>query len=117
MGLSQKLIALGLLVSIICNFYLYYELTKTKQNNINYSLTIDSLQTKIDYYQNKRDSIITEIDTVYLILTNTYKKYEDTKKVIINNNAIDDYKFFEDYLSRNKARYDSINNSSTIKNN
>ena len=72
---------------------------------------IDSLDSKIDSVYAVKDSICEKIDTVYIRLEDTNKQYEENFNRIVNNDAGEDYVFFLDYISANRARLDSISNN------
>lgn len=117
----QKGIKIILVVSLILNIFLGYMLinkAKKSEYNINeYSSRIDSLESVLSSINNKRDSVRTEIDSVYINLNSVKKEYEKISNDIITNNVSDDYLFFTEYLRKNKARLDSMYNSSSVKGN
>lgn len=78
---------------------------------------IDSLESTIDSLRTKKDSVDRRIDTVKCLIDDIHNNYEETRTSIIHNNVTDDYLFFTEYLNKNRARLDSINNSESTKRN
>lgn len=117
----QKGIKIILIISLILNVLLGYILinkTKKSEYNINeYNSRIDSLESVLSSIDNKRDSVRIKIDSVYINLGNVKEEYEKISNDIITNNVSDDYLFFTEYLRKNKARLDSMYNSSSVKRN
>ena len=101
------------LISISIGFGLGY-LTLSKLQNIpdtkEYIEKIDSLESEISILQSKKDSIDIIMDTVYVRIENNNKRYEENSNIIINNSTDDNYKFFSEYIQRNKCRLDSVHN-------
>lgn len=71
---------------------------------------IDSLELIIDSNSIKKDSIDKEIDTVYVTIIKNNHNYEENRNNILDNNVVEDYKFFSDYIDKYKSRHNSINN-------
>lgn len=71
-----------------------------------------SPDSKIDSILVNRDSILERVDTLYIELENNNKQYEKDLDIIINNSPSADLSFFKDYLDANRARLDSLCNSS-----
>ena len=69
---------------------------------------IDSLQVIIDFLSNRKDSIDLQIDTVTVQLEKVKVKYEKIFETIHSNTNDANYKFFSEYIERNKKRLDSI---------
>lgn len=72
---------------------------------------VDTLTSKIDSIYVIKDSILEEIDTVYVKLEENKKQYEKNFNRIINHTVSEDYVFFHKYIESNKSRLDSISNS------
>lgn len=109
----QKVLKVILAISLTANiiFGLTFLEPKSEEPSINeYIERIDSLELVLSTINNKRDSVRVEIDTVYTELDKTEDKYEEIRDIIINNTTSDDFRFFTEYLERNKERLDSINN-------
>lgn len=117
----QKAWKVILSISIICNIILgtllYRESKEIVSNPNEYIQKIDSLELVLSALNTKRDSVKDRIDTVNIYLEQVEKDYEEVRIDIMDNSTSDDYKFFTEYLKRNKERLDSINNSKSIKRN
>lgn len=94
---------------VICIVFIFWRFPKN-QDIVSDKEEIDRLQSKIDSLTNLKDSIDYRIDTVTIAIKETKIQYEKNRNTIINNNTSEDYKFFCEYLNRNKSRLDSINN-------
>lgn len=116
----QKVQKVILVISLVTNVFfglLIFNSTKENTDSREYIEKIDSLESEISYLILKKDSIRKQIDTVYVSLNETEKDYEEIRDIVINNSTSEDYLFFTEYIKRNRARLDSINNSSTAKGN
>lgn len=77
----------------------------------------NSTEYELSVIEDKRDSVKEKIDTIIIKLKNNEKHYEETINTISNNDVNEDYIFFINYLKWNRERFDSINNSDTVKRN
>jgi hypothetical protein len=82
--------------------------SKSTNNDTTTNYKIDSLETKIDSLNHVRDSTIIKIDTINNFIEKVRIEYEKDKHIIITNSTNEDMLFFSDYISRNKARLDSL---------
>ena len=89
------IVLLGLLI-MVCFFH---EEVKTFEETP-YVEKIDSLENVIKQLEERKDSVIERIDTVYLKIANNNKHYEETRNTILNNNANEDLEFFTNYIQR-----------------
>lgn len=114
----QKIWKVILTISIAINLVLGVILLDKPNTSLTdsevYIKRIDSLELVLDSLNIRRDSIKERIDTVEILLDKIIVKYEKDRNIIINNSVIDDYLFFTEYL---KTRFDSCNNSQTVKRN
>lgn len=113
----KVILVLSIATNLVLGFILFDKPHMNPTDSKVYVKKIDSLESVIDSLGIRRDSIKGKIDTVRIYLDKVNASYEEDRSVIINNSVIDDYLFFSEYLERNKARLDSINNSSTAKGN
>lgn len=90
-------------ISFIINLILVHKLFNREVINPN-TEKIDSLELEL---KNKKDSIVTLVDTVFIKIHTNNKEYEDIRNTIVNNTVNDDYIFFTKYLNSR----DSINNN------
>lgn len=113
----KVILILSIATNLVLGFILLDKPSMYSTDSKVYIKKIDSLESVIDSLGIRRDSIKGEIDTIRIYLDKVNTNYEEDRSVIINNSVSDDYLFFSEYLERNKARLDSINNSSTAKGN
>ena len=114
----QKAWKVILVISIIINLVLgFIWLSENKPDSSVYVVKIAKLESELDSLKLVRDSIKVRIDTIMIQISNNEKVYEQILDSITNNSVSDDYLFFTEYLERNKARFDSINNPKPIKGN
>lgn len=95
---------------IVCIFSIVLTCTVLKcgHNVVIDTSYIDSLQVVIDSLSNRKDSIDLQIDTVTVQLEKVKVKYEKIFETIHSNTNDANYKFFSEYIERNKKRLDSI---------
>lgn len=94
-----------LILLILINIVLIYQVVKSVDNS-----ELERLELKVDSISKQRDSIQSRIDTVTIKIENTKKYYKETVNTIINNSTDADLLYFRGYLTRNKARLDSLDN-------
>ena len=87
------------------------------RKSVNYSNKIDSIESKLEQINTKRDSIKERIDTVVIKLKENDKYYKETINSIITNDINSDYIFFTNYLINNSKRLDSLYNCDSTKTN
>lgn len=102
--------SISIAINLVLGYLLYSEPVPTNSDSEKFIEKIDSLELELNSIQERRDEVKEEIDTVYVQLENINKEYVETRDRIIANSPNDDYSFFVEYLRRNKARLDSINN-------
>lgn len=113
---SEKVILILFIINSLALGYIILKPTE-KSLNSNYSNKIDSLKSELLLIKTKRDSVNKRIDTTIVKIKQNERIYKETVNNIINNTVDDDYIFFINYLKENRERFDSINNSNTIKGN
>lgn len=101
---------ISLAVNLALGYFLYSKSAPVSLDSEQYVAKIDSLESELTFIQEHRDKVKEEIDTVYVQLQNVDKEYVETRNRVIANSLDDDYCFFIEYLERNRARLDSINN-------
>lgn len=102
-----------LLVGALVFQYFYFKPSKQSVSDPKEFIErIDSLESEIDSLNSVRDSISCRIDTVYQKLDNNTKEYEKDFNTIISNDSSEDLRFFLGYINDNRARLDSLCNSS-----
>lgn len=106
----KVILSISLAINLVLGYLLYSEPVPVSSDTEKYIEKIDSLESELTTLQERRDEVRKEIDTVYIQLKNVDKEYVETRNHIIVNSPDDDYRFFIEYLRRNKARLDSINN-------
>ena len=110
----QKAWKVILILSITINLILVFILLSRPKNEEPdfsiYTEKIDSLELELFTLRQIRDSVRSSIDTITIKISDNEKNYEEIRDIIINNTTSDDYRFFTEYLERNKERLDSINN-------
>ena len=102
------LISLG--INLILGYLLYSRPQKVNSDSEQFIMRIDSLESELTILQKDKVKIEEKIDTVFVELKSTNKEYVKACDSIIANSPTDDYRFFIDYLERNRARLNSINN-------
>lgn len=105
-----KIISIFSIIANIALCLIVFRPNEAEHSTKEYINKIDSLELVLLSIRNERDSVRDRIDTVYANLNETERDYEEIRNVIISNSTSDDYLFFTEYLRRNKARLDSINN-------
>lgn len=108
--IKEIILILSLIANIVLGCILCFRSSTVNSNSNIFIAQIDSLESELAKIRIKRDSVNKEIDTVYVKLKVVEKQYEEKYNNILSNSTSDDYVFFTDYLERNKARLDSINN-------
>ena len=106
----KVILSVSLAVNLILGYLLYNRPTHTSSDPKEFVERIDSLESELVSIQERRDEVKEEIDTVYILLKNVDKEYAEARDHIIANSLDDDYSFFVEYLERNRARLDSIDN-------
>lgn len=106
----KVILSVSLAINLILGYLLYSEPVPINSNSEKFIEKIDSLESELITIQEHRDKVKEKIDTIYIQLKNVDKEYEETRNRVIANSSDDDYCFFVEYLRRNKARLDSINN-------
>ena len=106
----KVILSVSLAVNLVLGYLLYNRPTPVSSDSGEFVEKIDSLESELISIQERRDEVKEEIDTVYILLENVNKEYAEARDHIIANSFNDDYSFFVEYLRRNRARLDSINN-------
>lgn len=106
----RVILTVSLAVNLVLGYLLYNESDPVNSDSKQFIEKIDSLESELITLQEHRDKVKEEIDTVYIQLENIDKEYVETRNSVIANSPDDDYCFFIEYLKRNKARLDSIDN-------
>lgn len=106
----KVILSVSLAINLVLGYLLYSKPVPVNSSSEQFIKKIDSLELELTTLQERRDEVREEIDTVYIELKNVDKEYAETRDRVIANSPDDDYCFFVEYLRRNKARLDSINN-------
>lgn len=106
----KVILSVSLVINLVLGYLLYSKSDPVSSNSDEFVSKIDSLEFELTTLQEHRNKIREEIDTVSTQLRNVNKEYEKTHSRIIVNSPSEDYSFFVEYLRRNAARLDSINN-------
>ena len=104
------ILSISLAVNLALGYLLCSKPALINSDSEQYVAKIDSLESELISIQERRDEVKEEIDTVYIQLKNVDKEYAKAVDRVIANSPDDDYCFFVEYLERNRARLDSINN-------
>lgn len=106
----KVILSASVTINLVLGYLLYNRLAPISSDPKEVVERIDSLGSELISIQERRDKVKEEIDTVYILLKNVDKEYIEARNHIIANSLNDDYSFFVEYLRRNRARLDSINN-------
>jgi preprotein translocase subunit YajC len=109
--MNKKIVIGCVILFIIILGYLYIIRKPQIEDAQQHIERIDSINHVIDSIYVKNNSIITEIDTVYIKLKNNREQYAKELNTIIDNDVNEDYRIFREYIESNKSRLDSILNS------
>ena len=99
-----------ILVTILVVLFIGVAIFVPKNNPILNDSKIEYLETQIDSIYITKDSLVKQIDTLYIKLEDNRKQYEEDVNLIISNDMHGDSKFFHEYINSNRSRLDSISN-------
>lgn len=106
----KVILSISLAINLALGYLLYNEPAPVSSDSEQYIAKIDSLESELTSIQERRDEVKKEIDTIFVQLKTVDKEYAEACDRVIANSPDDDYCFFVEYLERNRARLDSINN-------
>lgn len=106
----KVILSISIAINLVLGYLLYCKPVPSNSDSKEYIERINSLESELDSLQERRDEVREEIDTINIQLENVDKEYAKAIDNIISNSLDDDYRFFVEYIRRNRARLDSINN-------